>query len=647
MSQNFNRDLSTVSQSKRFTMKPQWNGVAASKATASSSNKEIDISTNTNSTSNSHYHKVESHLKNDQVAISTNEPFLKHAVSDKSHHSRFAKSIGNTSKNTISLPSTGCSFFCKLPLEARNMIYELLLVNPILGKSCSVADRTSSPRSPPPHGSSQPPLKFELEPQVLRVCHAMYLEASEILYGSNTFYIACCKYEPVEDRLPSRSAFNRGMEMTPITRHYNRSSHGQLFLFDHPAVVKVKRWRVIVSSFMDSQVLGGSHEMRFWSIENFCLAITQSPSISLEIALAPIGLEKCEESYWFQDEVSYQEMKDMLIPLRMLRGVKRLRFRDASWDELPDVYPYNTFWGKDCRSIIPSYSSRKELRSIMMGNSVVELSRRMYLRLVRYAQAFEAVDTFRSEMCHSSTGSVGRYLMHYESCSGSNRWMHRPRDPTIQSSHPVESGLRHASILSSSQYNPRAFKLERAFIVQYLEPQYQRAKLACFNITEFIKSEKRKDGMLSPKLTREWHSPTIAAEAILLLERYEQALQRDFPYADQIKHRANRRKDTSFYNNLPRNVLMRQATDAFDTMNWAFFPNCFKRMVDDLDKQFMEMRRARKELFESDKMLDVGCDIELDSKLCIEMVDWTKDEPKFGPKSNDREWNALRYSMGD
>ncbi|TGO47406.1 hypothetical protein BCON_0279g00050 [Botryotinia convoluta] len=628
-------------------MEPQSNGVAASEATTLSSNMKINISTNTNSTANSHFHQVESHLKNNQVAISTNERYPTHAVSNTSHDSQIAKSIENTSTDTFSSPSTGCSFFGKLPLEARNMIYELLLVNPILGKSCSVADRTSSPRSPQPQGSSQPPLKFELEPQVLRVCRAMYLEALDILYGSNTFYIACCKYESSEDCRPSRSAFNRCMEMTPITRHYNRLSHGQLFLFDHPAVVKVKRWRVIVSSFMDSDVLGGWHEMRIWSIENFCQAITQSPSISLEIALAPIGLEKCEESHWFRDKVSYQEMKDMLIPLRMLRGVKKLQFRDASWDELPDVYPYNTFWGKKCRSIIPSSSLRKELRSIMMGNSVVELSRGMYLRLVRYAQAFEAVDTFRSEMRYSSTGSVGRYLMHYGLCPGSNHWIHKPRNPTTQRSHPVERGLRHAENLSSSQYNPGAFKLERANIVQYLEPQYQRAKLACFNITEFIKSQKRKDEMLSPKMSREWQSSMIAAEAMLLLERYEQALRRDFPYTDQIKHRANLRNTTSFYNNLPRNFLMRQATDAFDSMNWAFFISCFRRVVDDLDKQFMEMRRARKELFEDDKTLDIGCDIELDSKLCIEMVDWTKDEPKFGPVSNDQEWNSSRYSLGD
>ncbi|KAK6594911.1 hypothetical protein H4I96_10642 [Botrytis cinerea] len=614
-------------------MEPQSNGVAASRATALSSNMKINIQTDTNSTDNPHYPKVESHLKHNAAAISTSERCSTHAVSK------------DTSKNKFSSPLPSCSFFNKLPIETRDMIYKLLLVNPVLGKSCSVTDRTSTPRISQPHGPSQPPLKYELEPQVLRVCRAMYLEASDILYGSNTFYIACCRYESSLDCRPSRSAFNRGVEMTPIMRHYNRLSHGQLFLFDHPAVVKIKSWRVIVSSFIDSDMLGGWHETRVWSMENFCQAITQSRSISLEIALAPLGLEKCEESSWFRDEVTYQELKDMLIPLRMLRGVKKLQFRDASWDELPDVYPYNVFWGKNCRSIIPTSSLEKEIRSIIMGNSLVELSRGMYLRLMRYAQAFEAIDTFKSEMRYSSTGSVGKFLMHYGLCPGSNRWMHKPRDPTIQSSHPVESCLRHAEILSSSNYNPRAFKLERASIIQYLEPQYQRAKLACLDLTEFIKWEKRKEGMLSPKLSREWHSSKIAAEAILLLERYEKALQRDFPYYDQIKHRDNLRKEISFYNNLPRNVLMRQATDAFDAMNWQFFTSCFKRVVDDLDKQFMEMRSARKELFEDDEAIDTGCDIELDSNMCIDMIDWTKDEPRFGPISNDPEWNGSRYRL--
>ncbi|KAF7872021.1 uncharacterized protein EAF02_009126 [Botrytis sinoallii] len=531
-------------------MKPKSNQVVDSIATASSSNMKTKIPTTTNSTASPH-HQVKLNLKNYQAAVSTNAGCPTQAVSDTSHASYLTKSIESTPTNTISSPSTGHSYFEKLPRETRDMIYELLLVNPVLGKSCSVADRTSSPRRTPPHGQSQPPLKYELEPQVLRICRAIYLEASQVLYESNTFYIACCRYEISQDCRPSRFAFNRGIEMTPITRHCNRLSHGQLFLFDHPAAAKVKRWRVIVSSFIDPDILGGWHERRTWSMENFCQAIAQSPSISLEIALAPIGLEKCGETLWFRDEVIYQNMKDMLIPLQMLRGVKKLQFRDASWE---------------------NYQI-----SIMMGNSVAELSRGMYLRLLRYAQAFETVDTFRSEMRHSSTGSVGRYLMHYGLCSGSNRWMHRPYDPTTQVSHPVESGLRRAETLSSSQYNPRAFKLERASIVQYLEPQYQRAKLACFNITEFIKFEKRKDRMLSPKLTRDWHSPTIAAEAMLLLERYEQGIQRDFPYIDQIKHRANLRKNTSFNNNLPRNVLMRQTSDAFDAMNWAFFTNSFKK----------------------------------------------------------------------
>ncbi|KAF7955621.1 hypothetical protein EAE96_004547 [Botrytis aclada] len=616
-------------------MEPQSDRVAAT-TRALGSNLNINISTNTKSTANSHHQEVQPHLKNGQVTISTNARCPSHALSNTSHESQIAKPIENK--------STSCSFFSKLPLEARNMIYELLLVNPILGKSCSVADRTCMPRHPQQHGPSQLPLKYELESQVLRVCRAMYVEASEILYGSNPFYIACCKYVLSPDCRPSRTAFNRGMEMTPITRYHNRLSYGQLFLFEHPAVVKVKRWTVVVSSYLDANMSGISHEARIWSVTNFCQAITQSPSVSLEIALAPVGLEKCPDSSFYPDVIKYQEMEDMLKPLRMLRGVRNVEFRDASYDELPDVYPFNVLWSKHCRSIIPSSSSEKELRSIMMGKSVVELSRGMYLRLMSYAQAFEAVETFRSEMRYSSTDTVGIFLMHYGICPGSDRWVHRPRDPTAQSSHPVEQGLRRAEILSSSQYNPREFKSERASIIKYLEPQFQRAKLACFNITEFIKSHKRMEGMLSCRLTRDWQSSTVAAEAILLLERYEQALRRDFPYSDQIKNRANRHTETSFYNNLPRNNLMRQATDAFDAMNWVYFTGCFKSLVDSFDKQFMEMRQARKALFDDDKTSDIGCDLELDSKLCTEMVDWTKDEPTFGPINNNPEWDGY-YAM--
>jgi len=32
---------------------------------------------------------------------------------------------------------------------------------------------------------------FELSPEVLRTCHQIYDEASEILYGLNTFFVLC------------------------------------------------------------------------------------------------------------------------------------------------------------------------------------------------------------------------------------------------------------------------------------------------------------------------------------------------------------------------------------------------------------------------------------------------------------------------
>ncbi|KAG4434874.1 hypothetical protein IFR05_009634 [Cadophora sp. M221] len=59
-----------------------------------------------------------------------------------------------------------------------------------------------------------------------------------------------------------------------------------------------------------------------------------------------------------------------------------------------------------------------------------------------------------------------------------------------------------------------------------------------------------------------------------------------------------------------------------------------REAVDDMDRQYLAIRKARRELFDADSDLegDVGCEgFEIEDWLCDEMVDWGVSEPAMGP----------------
>lgn len=80
-------------------------------------------------------------------------------------------------------PRSTCIFFDKFPLEVGRDIYKYLLVNPVLGHS-EMEDHTYS------NGQSKY-IEYDLSPSLLRTCRQMYIEAVDVLYGCNTYYLYC------------------------------------------------------------------------------------------------------------------------------------------------------------------------------------------------------------------------------------------------------------------------------------------------------------------------------------------------------------------------------------------------------------------------------------------------------------------------
>jgi hypothetical protein len=51
-------------------------------------------------------------------------------------------------------------------------------------------------------------------------------------------------------------------------------------------------------------------------------------------------------------------------------------------------------------------------------------------------------------------------------------------------------------------------------------------------------------------------------------------------------------------------------------------------MVEDLDAQYLQIREARKHLFDWDVLNQRGCDIDLEKSRCDDKIDWLKEQRK-------------------
>ncbi|PMD15046.1 hypothetical protein NA56DRAFT_664190 [Hyaloscypha hepaticicola] len=70
-----------------------------------------------------------------------------------------------------------CYFLDVIPIEVRNLIYELLLVNPILEEASSISRKSTFGES----------AKYGLIPAILRTCRQIESEASKALYSKKTY----------------------------------------------------------------------------------------------------------------------------------------------------------------------------------------------------------------------------------------------------------------------------------------------------------------------------------------------------------------------------------------------------------------------------------------------------------------------------
>lgn len=437
------------------------------------------------------------------------------------------------------------------------------------------------------------------------------------------------------------------MEMSPITRHFKKVAPNNFYLYHNPAITKVRHWKIVVSSLKEKRIETYSPCLGFrrWSMGHFCEGLSKARPVSLEIVLAPIGLEKPyrdARSRRGRELFSYTDKELLVSPLRMIRHAQHVKFRDAIFADLPPVYPYNEYWPHEHISILPGLALETDLKTLMMSSSPSEPLGDMYERLASYAQSFEAVEKFKFNMLYDERSLMDQGLEKARNnLHGANGL---PRSFNQHSTdchpHPVEASLKRAKEAWLSRYDPTAFKAERSTIVNYLEKQYKRVALAAMDIAEFVKANKRCNQFLSavhankvlhrlPYLIR--HSIPQTAEGIILLDSYSLALERELPLQNRIYKRMRAYYNALFYNSLPRACFIKQAIDAFDGRMWVECAEAFRKAVDNMDTQYLQIRAARKALFEADIMPDPSCEIDLELWRVDEMIDWTVEEPEMGP----------------
>jgi hypothetical protein len=117
--------------------------------------------------------------------------------------------------------------FIDIPIEIRNEIYRLLLVNPIQAESSSVGKEGG-------YGAN---ISYEFSLALLRVSKKIYLEASAMLYGQNRFYLSF--HDP--------RFYTCGTNFSPILRYLGRTTlnhaNNEHHLSDIPALKKVQQWK--------------------------------------------------------------------------------------------------------------------------------------------------------------------------------------------------------------------------------------------------------------------------------------------------------------------------------------------------------------------------------------------------------------------
>ncbi|KAI9051555.1 hypothetical protein LZ554_004601 [Drepanopeziza brunnea f. sp. 'monogermtubi'] len=496
------------------------------------------------------------------------------------------------------------------PPDVRMLIYKYLLVNPDLGEVTSISKHEH-------YGATA---SYGLSPAILVVNKKIHGEAMSILYGLNTFVMACS---------PCSEPFGSPAILSPLTRFLPGPNGSSSSIYGEASISHVKKWKVIISvdvrSFPLREMVRPS-----WSVWEACRALSRGSPRSVEIALIPKGVELNVF------ESDYQSLGIALQPLKILRGIENFVLRDTTPFEIPDFVDEDENALEFTSQLQDETVLEVDLYNSATSNSPVERGFEMFNELLIYAQAFERSPTFRQEM--SPIGDERYGDVPEPALSGDDLHLYHQLGNPFQIEdlvHPIEAALRRAEALVRNEEDIPAFKNERDFILQYLEREFRSISAAHDGILEFVRDEKVDDGFFDsagdPDQGNTWPQYYTA---MVLLEDYEASFQRESP----LDIRASMREHQKYYERLYEDfgvgkTQMADLNTAIEKQNYAGFHAKYKSAVDKLDGQFLAICRARKSLFKWDPeaLDDRRCDIEPQLYRSEELIVWDVNEPNLTP----------------
>ncbi|TGO61812.1 hypothetical protein BCON_0024g00120 [Botryotinia convoluta] len=358
-----------------------------------------------------------------------------------------------------------------LPLEVRFKIFKNLLINPVLGELESVLGNY------PVRAQDNGDIKYNLHPAILRVCRQNYKEGCEILH-SQPFFL-CYNIQLLNMGHPDEDKNT----FTPLLRYsssYRKNGLDckEIKEITQPAFKKVRRWRIVISSYKSSKSLRPEWEINLF--QYFCDLVFGIPIRGLEVILRNLARPE------FGEEL--MEPRQTFLPLTILRNVGNLTIREAALDEFPPPR-HNSSFAQDNSELLLAYSEKsnlldkksyKELKRLIEGNSPVE---RSFLEkaLGKPAKASQIFDSMK-------------------------------------------------------------FKFVRADIVEHLQPQYNRIVDASRVLVAAIEKEKGRGRALDPEPPGGSFRTFEAARLVILLEKYAAAFERDQDAMTEIAFRVYKEK---------------------------------------------------------------------------------------------------------
>ncbi|EPE33615.1 hypothetical protein GLAREA_06628 [Glarea lozoyensis ATCC 20868] len=542
-----------------------------------------------------------------------------------------------------------------MPAEIRNKIYEECLVKDIISKP----ESTNEVRHP----------TLGLMPSILSTNKLIWQEASYILYSQPIYLLI--------DQSSLRS---------PIFRNRGSTTVSSLSKILYPVLENVRHWKIVLD-FRNASIYQESPSKPN-CLEQFCRAIFRNgtPPKSLDIAIDPRFQEDIKVIRLYR-----YGLERILQPFKILRNIKHVVIREAIASDVTTTYTNasSPLYREQDSGLAGQEDLITEVIELMKSSSIVETTFEINDSLSVYTNAFSKSletrggkgvlemprrrdkDTYHFRLPNEGHMNftlnevyfweIGSTLGHHRTLGESPRllkeitkwstgWVGRCDpdflDPKVREDYGFDALYSYTTLLKnepvavSAQEAKQAFeanditalKLARSKAIEVHESHYKLIIQAAKQLNDFIKSQKCHGGIFdatlidSDKYPPE-HDGTLYSEAMFLVDEYAETLRPQL----SSKHQEFLRKHALAFVDIRRERMLQVVGVIFDNgiTEGCKWRKMFRNVVDNMDKQLLEIRETRKQVLAYDFLGEPGVKLDHEMNLC-ELVNWEVNEPPIG-----------------